>query len=138
MSRHPTRIGAVLLAGALLAGCGEDSDPTSIPTPGQILVTLATPNADDGSALLQVTGPGFTAARPTSVSSEIFWRLSATGEIRVIVLGGLASGPILAVDVPDVGRAGAYSATLLEVAATDDVLRGDLSTYSIAVEPGSD
>lgn len=138
MSRIATRVGMALVVIALLGGCGEDSDPTSVPSPGQVIVTLSTPHQDDGAALVRVTGPGFTTARPVSASSDVFWRLTASGELRAIVIGGLASGPILTVDVPDTSRSGAYTATLLEVAATDDLLRADLSGYAISVERASE
>lgn len=134
-ARRTCAAGAMLAAALWLAGCGE---PTSIPPLGQVLVSFATPHEDDGAAVLVLRGPSFTTARPARSAHRIHWKINAPDELRAIVLGGITSGAILAVDIPDVRRVDDYTATLLDVAAADDSLREDLSAYSIAVVPDTD
>ncbi len=134
MDKLTKNAGAVLLASILIAACGDDSGPTSVATPGPILVSLTTPHTDDGAALLLVTGPGFASAGAASASHTVHWKITAPNELRAIVLRGLSSGPILRVDVPDVRKVADYEATLVEVAdRLDDQLRADLAGYSLSV-----
>lgn len=130
-----TALAATLLTVAATAAC--DDDPTGVTAvPGSLLVSLETPHTDDGAALVVLTGPGLLSARQASDRHDLFWRVVSSSEIRVIVTGGLSSGPIFSVDVPDIGKSG-YSASLVDVAASDDRLRSDLSGYRVVLEATS-
>jgi len=128
------RRGAVVAAAVtmLLAGACAD-DPAAPPIPGMLLVSLNTPAADDAAVLLRVQGPGIQGVASTNSNHRLFWRLAADDEANVIVLGGLASGPVLTVQVPDVRAAAEYTVTVAEVAAANDALRASLEGYAATV-----
>ncbi|HUF50620.1 MAG TPA: hypothetical protein VMN60_07305 [Longimicrobiales bacterium] len=120
---------AALLVIAAGAACGDDN--AGPPTPGTLLLSLTTPAADDGAVLVRLTGPGITGVQPASSSHQLFWRLASEEEARAIVIGGIQSGPLLTVHVPDVRRASEYAAELGEVAALSDSLRAAITGYSL-------
>jgi hypothetical protein len=64
----------------------------------------------------------------------VFWRLVSAQEIRVIVVGQIAAGPLLSLNVADVDRASAYSAVIGEVAGgASDQIRASTTGYSLTV-----
>jgi hypothetical protein len=124
------RIFALAMLVVLAAGACSDGGSTSPPVPGPLLLTLATPSTDDGAVMLTVTGPGITSAQATSSSQQLFWRLVSANELRVILIGPIASGPLLTVNVADAGRPANYGVSIKEVAARDDAVRASVAGYS--------
>ena len=113
----------------LLLGCGESA------MPGTATISLTTPNTDDGALLITVTGPSFTNVQSASSSYQVFSRLATGQELRLIVVGNLAAGPVATVDVADVNGLSVYTATISQVSDRLDELRESLSGYSIDVVP---
>jgi hypothetical protein len=126
-----TRLLQAALVCAALVACGDDGGPG---TPGTLVVSVITPNSGDAGMLLTVTGPGVDAVSVTSSSQVVYWRLTAANEARILVLGNFSSGPLVKIDVPKVGDASKYSATVLDVTDRDNNVRGALDGYGVTVK----
>jgi hypothetical protein len=123
----------VIVAGAL--ACGDETDiggPSS--NEGPVTVSLATPNLSDGAVLISITGPGLLEARPANSTYRVYWRLASASEMRVLVLGNIAEGPLCTVRVPDARSASGYSGSILQVADRANELRTSTDDYSLTVE----
>ena len=120
---------AAVVVSASLA-CGEG---TTAPVPGTLVVSVTTPNSDDGAMLFTVEGGGI--GKPTAVSSShvLFFRATGTTSLTAVVVGNIAAGPLLSFEAPDVGLASSYTTTITEVAARDNALRPSLSGYTLSV-----
>jgi len=117
----------VLLSAVL--GC-EDSGPKA----GPLKVNLTTPNnGGDGAILLTVSGPGVLAGAAPRAGLRLFARPFTTVN-KVALTGALTNGTILTIEVPDVSKASAYSATIQQVATPAYQLRA-LTGYSLTVVP---
>ncbi|HEU4556553.1 MAG TPA: hypothetical protein VFS20_01845 [Longimicrobium sp.] len=133
-----TRIRSFLHAAlaAVLAACSGDGPsvtPPEPPVPGQLTVTLATPNSDDRALQAIVTGPGeITAVESPATGVAAFSRPTAGG-VSVAIFGHLGNGAVLRFTVPDVNRASAYAASVQEVADASNALRPSLAGYQLTV-----
>jgi hypothetical protein len=95
-------------------------------------VRLATPNAGlDGGILFTVAGPTPPAAATAAAGLRVFYD-SLGAMTAFAVTGPVPAGVLVRLEVQDVGRAGAYSATVQQVAAGDYTLR-PLAGYSLTV-----
>lgn len=123
------RLWWLAILGAAL-GCLDNSA-----TPGTLKVKLTTPNAgSDGAILFTVTGPAVPLTTTAATGLRLFAQpLAATNHFAVT--GSLPSGTIMTIEVPDVSRAGAYTATIQQVAATSYQLRPSLAGYTLTVSP---
>jgi len=106
---------AIGLAALAIAACGGDHQITAAPTPGALNLTLNTATANGAALLFDVSGGAIDSIVPAAgfrlypaQVGATFWRAVATGT--------LASGPIARVYVPDLSKAGNYSATAEQVA----------------------
>jgi hypothetical protein len=104
------------------------------PTPGLLKVNLTTPNSGgDGAILLTVSGPGALLSAAPGTGLRLFTQpLTATN--RVALTGTLRNGTILTIEVPDVSKASAYTATIQQVATPAYQPRA-LAGYSLKVVP---
>ncbi len=107
----------LLLAGAAIA-CGDGGGPQ----PGQLTVTLATQN-QARAIVFRVTGPNVQAVTGLPTGSFVYQVVSVQAgpdTVRVAVFAPqgatLQPGVIAAFDVPDVGAAASYTATVEQVA----------------------
>ena len=118
----------VLLGAAL--GCLDNGA-----TPGVLKVKLTTPNGgSDGAMLFTVSGPAVLRAASAAAGLRLFAEpLSTTN--RFAVTGTLATGTVVTIEVSDISRASAYTATMQQVAATNYQLRPSLVGYSLTVSP---
>jgi hypothetical protein len=116
----------LILLGAALA-CSDNS-------PGLLKVNLTTPNSGaDKAILLTVNGPGkLVSATPRSGLRLFSQSFSMTS--KVALTGTLTTGAILTIEVPDISKASAYTATILQVATPTYQLRS-LTGYSLTVVP---
>lgn len=104
------------------------------PTPGVLKVNLTTPNSGaDGAILLTVNGPGVLLSAAPGAGLRLFTQPFATTN-HVALTGTLTTGTILTIEVPDVSKANAYTATIQQAATPTYQLRA-LTGYSLKVVP---
>jgi hypothetical protein len=121
---------ALLLTAALLSAC--DAGAPAKPLPGDLTVSLATPNVD-GAMVVSITGPGAAGAvQPAAPGTAVRVRTQGT-TTTVAVFGAVAAGPLLRVSVPDVRQASRYAATVREAADEQNAPRASLAGYALAV-----
>lgn len=136
MTRRTLFRSALPAAALILAiGACSDDNGAGVPVPGTLTVSLTSP-ATDGAILLTLTGPQLTTPQSANPSFKLYWRLVSSTEMRVMVFGTLATGPLLSVSIPDIAHAAGYKGTVLQVADRDDALRNGLSGYGITVSTG--
>ena len=121
---------APLLAAALLAAC--DAGEPAKPLPGDLTVSLATPNTD-AAMVIAITGPGAVGAvQPASPGIGV--RAHMTGATTTVAaFGTLDAGPLLRISVPDVRQAQQYAAVVREAADGQNALRASLAGYALSV-----
>jgi hypothetical protein len=121
------RLAWIAILGAALA-CSDN------PTPGVLKVNLTTPNSGgDGAILLTVNGPGMLVSAAPGTGLRLFTQ-GLTMTSHVALTGTLRTGTILTIEVPDIGKASAYTATIQQVATPTYQLR-TLTGYSLKVAP---
>ncbi len=133
---HPIAAATVALAVSVACGDGDgvtDVPVPAVPVPGTLVLSLTSPNSDDGAILLSISGGGITAPTVASTSHVLFSRLTGTTSINAVVVGNITAGPLLRFDVPDVGGASAYTGTITEVADRANALRTTLTGYSLEI-----
>ncbi len=137
MKRSRWALVAPFAVGAALAlACGEDEVTSVRPVPGTLVVSLTTPNADDGAVAITVSGEGMTNVAAGSPSYAIFTRSPSPSLLKAAVVGGITGGALLSFDVPDLAKADRYHAAISEVADRGNALRGlPLTGYSVTVVP---
>jgi hypothetical protein len=129
--RRTIILGAALVAGA---GCGRDSTaPTQVSTVRGAVVSLRTPNADDGAVVITLRGPDLTGVQAASGSYLVYSRPTGAGELRVIVMGDLTVGPVLRLTFAGPQSLTTYSAFIEQVATRSDALRDGLAGYEVKV-----
>jgi hypothetical protein len=136
------RIAAVGAALVFAISCGGESvlNPASAasdtPVPGTLVVSLTTPNTDDGALLISLEGQGVSNIRALDGGHHLFVQAtdSTATAIRIALIGDRLTGPVLAVDVPDVRRLDSYSATLMQVSDEDNELRSEIGVYELVLE----
>lgn len=124
---------AAIVACAALVGACDTAGPAR-PEPGDLTVTLSTPNATDHAMVLNVTGPEApTAVEAATPDYVVHSRITGT-TARVAVFGLLASGPVVRVSVPDVRRAREYTVTVQEAVDAGNTPRPTLAGYAATVK----
>lgn len=102
---------------------------------GTLTLHLTTPHVDDGVMSFRVRGPAIDSALAGNGSLRLFTRREDDSTVVAVVVGTLVSGAVVTLQVPDVGAAAGYSATVLEVADRQDALRASLAGYALTVDP---
>ena len=126
---------ALLLAAALLPACGDAGAPAK-PQPGDLTVTLATPNAD-AAMVVSITGPGAVGAVQAASPGAVARARTEGTTTTVAVIGAhdaLGAGPLLRISVPDVRQAKEYAAVVREAADLQNAPRASLAGYALTVE----
>jgi hypothetical protein len=85
--------------------------------------------------LFAVSGPPIDSATAGNASLQLFTRRAGSATMVGVVVGELANGAVVTLQVPDVGAAAGYSARVLEIADRQDALRASLTGYTLAVVP---
>ena len=124
-----------VIAVTLLGSCGDGQTGPKVPVPGALTFELQTPNAQEGALLIQLSGPGLTAAAvsTTGSSNQAFARMSGSA-LKIAVFGTIPAGPVFNIRVPDLARASEYTATVTEVSDTGNNLRVSLTGYAVRVK----
>ena len=133
---------------ALLLSCGggdrgatsTEPPPPPQPTapvavPGTLTVRLATPNADDGAIVFEITGPS-PATDVAAAAQGAFVHARANGNTsRVAVFGALGAGALVRFSVPDVNAVQQYAAQVIEVSDRGSALRASVAPYQLTIAP---
>jgi hypothetical protein len=126
----------IMVVAGLLLGPACSSEPTNVGSQrGTLFLRLTTPHTDDGALLFEVSGPPVDGVVAVDGSLRLFtWRPDGSTLVGV-VLGGIANGAVVALQVPDITAAPGYRARLVDVADREDALRGSLTGYALTVGP---
>ncbi len=116
------------------AACSDDPTGGTVP-PGTLTLRLTTPHADDGAMVFDVSGPPIDSALAGNASLRLFTRRAGSSTVVGAVVGALANGAVVTLQVPDVGAAAAYTAQVVEVADRQNALRASLAGYALTVAP---
>jgi hypothetical protein len=133
-SRGGMQVNRALLAGVaiLLAGSAcDDSPPGPAPVPGEVAVTLVSPNGAEGGAVLATGEAGIVQVTAESPLKAYHWR--EAGEDRVVVLRDPAGEIRFRMSVADVNRPPRLD--VIEVADGANRLRTGLAGYEVEIVP---
>jgi hypothetical protein len=120
----------ILILISTLLAC-QDLGPSGPRGPGSIHVDLVSPNGAEGSAVFEVTG-GTGLGVVTVYGGEVYYNYNyGTGITRVVVVMDNPGEIQFKIRTSDVGDL--PTATVLQVAGPDDVLRSSLSGYDAEV-----
>ena len=126
--RAGVAVAAVCLAVGGVHACGEEGTAPEERIPGELAVTLVSPNGDEGAVVLEALGREITGVTMTEgraflggsgLRTRIVALLAEPGEIRVTL------------EVENVERPPRLS--ILQVADGSNRLRGDVSGYSLGI-----
>lgn len=124
------------LVAVLSLGTACSNDATGGDTrAGTLTLRLATPHADDGAVMFELSGPPIDSAMAVGASLRLFTRRASGSTIVGVAVGVVTNGSLVTLQVPDVGAAAGYTARVLEVADRQDALRASLTGYAITVTP---
>lgn len=124
-----------LILGLALASVLSCAKSQTGPVAGTLTVTLASPSANsgnDGAILLTVTGPAAPGGASAASGLRLFAPATFGTTNHFVLTGTIGAGPILTLNVTDVGQAASYTATIQQVAALTFQLRA-LGGYSLKV-----
>jgi hypothetical protein len=112
------RAGLVLVVALAASHCRDV--PTG-PTPGTFSVALTGAGAADRAVLIEVAGTDTSARIDTVITAagspyRVFAQRQTRTVWRVIVTGPIANGTLVQLGVPDKGKSGFYSGTVLDAA----------------------
>lgn len=131
--RYARRLFA-LMALVISAACATDSTGTGTPVGSStLLLQLSTTQFDDGAVLFQLTGPPIDSIVAVNASLRLFTRRANDSTIIGAVLGDVAAGVLATMRVPAAVAPAAYTVRVLDVADRQNVLRGSLAGYVMAV-----
>jgi hypothetical protein len=132
---HPARwsSGALGLsvAIALASIACDDAPPEPRPIPGDVVVTLVSPNGAEGAAVLSTAGTGIVDVTAQESVRVFHWR--AGGVSRIVVLRDEVGVIWFTMSVENVARPPQME--VVEVADGDNRLRSSLMGYAVEVEP---
>ena len=123
---------AMVAALSVAAACSDDANGPA-PQAGTLTLTLTTPQLDDGAMTFEVSGAAIDTAVAAGASLRLFTRRVNGSSLVGAVVGTLANGAVVTLQVPDVGAAARYTARVLEVADRQDALRTSLQGYALTV-----
>ena len=121
---------------ALSVGAACSDDPTTgSARVGTVTLRLTTPHADDGAMTFEVSGPPIDGVSAAVGSLQLFTRRVGESTIVGVVVGAVANGAVVTLQVPDAGAAAEYTARVLEVADRQNALRASLAGYALTAVP---
>lgn len=130
-------LGLAVAAVGLSCGDRTTEPPISSPPPPppvtNAVVSLATPNADDGALILTLRGPNATAIQLTNSGHILYSRAASSSELRVTIVGDLMAGSLVTFTLASGQSLASYSAAVDQVASRSDVLRSSTSGYALTV-----
>jgi hypothetical protein len=114
-----------------VAACGDEpTPPPPPPVPGDLVVSLVSPNGGEGAAVLETSDEGIVDI--AAEGAQAFqWR--AGGGSRIVVLLDEPGDVRFTISVEDVNKPPQLE--IVEVADGDNRLRESLTEYGVVVEP---
>jgi len=141
MTRVRFIIAALTIAAA--AACADRAtSPTPPPPPlpppppvpaGSAIVSLTTPNSDDGAVAVTLRGPGISNLATASSGYIFYSRLASDSVARVIVIGNVAAGPIFTFKLASGAGVSAYQVVIDQIATRGDALRTSHASYALGI-----
>ena len=128
MTRRVAGLGLLAVLALLSGSC-------SGPVAGELTISLVTPNSDDGAIVVRVTASEskeITSAMVACGGCRIFMEQPSATELRAVVTGDLAAGPLVRVSVTDTKQPSSYTAQITAVAGRTFQVRS-ASGYSLTV-----
>lgn len=128
------RSGGVLMVAAVAlatAACPDGETLEAVPGSSALLV-LETPGTDEGALLFTLDGPARPTVATVSGSHQVFTRDVSGNGLRVAVIGDLAAGAVLVLELPE-GEVAEYDAVLEQVADRQNRLRPALGAYELVI-----
>lgn len=119
-----------LMALAVLAACGGKDDPDPGPTGGEVVVSLSSPNTQDGALVVRLTGP------LTDLAAVGGYRIASNAQgavTQVVLTGNIVSGDILRFKVADLSLIPGYGAAVTQVARRTDYALLDPGGYTLTL-----
>lgn len=130
---HSRWILAMAAALSVSAACADDPTGGSQGA-GTVVLRLTTPYADDGALLFEVSGPPVENATASDGSLQLFTRHTGSSQVVGAVVGAIANGVLVTLQVEGANTATEYTARVLEVADRQNALRASLAGYALSVE----
>jgi hypothetical protein len=130
-------VALIMIAGGI--GCGDNATaptappPPPPPLPGSAVVSLTTPNADDGAVMVTLQGPDLSTIQASSTAYVLYSRVSSAAEARVILVGNVSAGPLFTFKLGAGQALSAYTASVQQVATRGDALRTSTTGYQLTV-----
>jgi len=113
-----------------IAACGDEATTPPEAVPGELLVSVDSPNGLEGAAVLETADEGVVEI--TGDGAQVFhWRQG--GIIRIVVLLDAPGEIRFVLEVEDINRP--PQMRLVEVADPDNRLRAGLLFYRVIAEP---
>lgn len=124
--------GPIFAFALVAAACGDDAppEPPLQPVPGDLTVSLISPNAAEGAALFETGDAGITAV--SAATGQVFFH-QAGSTTRVIAILETPGDITFTISVEDLNDPPVLD--LLQVADGEDRLRADLSGYQVEALP---
>ncbi len=129
--RLRSAVRALAIAGLLAAVACDDAPPEPQPVPGDLDVTLVSPNGSEGAAVLETADEGVTEISVEEGLQAFHW--TEGGLTRIVLLLDDVGELRFRMSVTDVNRPPRLD--LVEVSDAMNRLRTSLAGYEIAVEP---
>ncbi len=129
--RLRSAVRALAIAGLLAAVACDDAPPEPQPVPGDLDVTLVSPNGSEGAAVLETADEGVTEISVEEGLQAFHW--TEGGLTRIVLLLDDVGEIRFRMSVADVNRPPQLD--LVEVSDGVNSLRSTLTGYEIAVEP---
>ena len=129
MKSRPALLAIALATLVATLTCGGPTEPRS----GVVTVSLTTANTGDGALLISVNGPGIDSITPAAGLQSFAGPAGIGSARKVLLIGDIKPGPIVNFRIPDRKAIADYSATVLEVARSDDLTQRSTTAYSLGV-----
>ena len=128
------RAALTLFVGSAVISCSEGSIAAPPTAPTAALVSLVTPNTDDGALVVTLRGPDISDIQAVSSAHVLYSRHDATGhEARVVVVGDINGGPLVRITLGGGHSLSEYSASIEQVAMRNDSLRVTTAGYQLSL-----
>lgn len=115
----------------LCVACTDQSSEHTVPHPGTLQLALSGGGDNVGALVLVVSGGPVTSVAAAS-TYEIASNADSAGT-HIMVIGAIGSGAVATLQVPDVNQAGAYVATVEQVADRTTLGLLDAAPYQVTV-----